>query len=202
MSNINDIPECISGVENDCSGIVRYGNNNISFINIYDVIVMYFTYNSIDLVTALDTISSPSGRSFVCLSSELAPIKSLSSNIYRLSRDCGLVHLDHVPIALEASLEITSPLSSYSLSPGSRFLFRPSPGLFSCSSSSHTKCPSSISFSVPTIAPSFGPSIAPIINYFTRHIDNILFLHFNTESFLLHSYNHIHDHGVVLVSRI
>jgi len=36
----NDTPDSISGVENDPSGTIRYGNNNISFINIYGVIVV------------------------------------------------------------------------------------------------------------------------------------------------------------------
>ena len=76
----NDTPDCTSGVEIDHSDTIRYGNNNISFIITYDVIVMHLTYNFVDLVTALDTISSSSEQSFVRLSSELAPISSLLIN--------------------------------------------------------------------------------------------------------------------------
>ena len=67
LSNINDIPGCISGVENDCSSTIRYGNNNISSIDIYGVIVVHLAYNSVGLVETLDTISSSSGHSFVRL---------------------------------------------------------------------------------------------------------------------------------------
>ena len=163
---------------------------------------MNLAYNSVALVTALDTISSSSGHSFVRLSSELAPVPSLLSNIYRLSSDCDFVCLRHVSITLVAGLKTISPLSSYSLSPILKFLFSSSPGLYSWSSSSYSKCPSSIPFSVPTTAPSFKQSIASSTLYSTRLIDNIMFLQFNTESFLFDSYDHINDHGVVLLSRI
>mmetsp|Transcript_44609 Transcript_44609/g.48271 ORF Transcript_44609/g.48271 Transcript_44609/m.48271 type:complete len:326 (+) Transcript_44609:758-1735(+) len=202
LSNINDIPGCISGVENDCSGTLSYGNNNISFIDIYGAIVVHLAYNSVAIVATLDTISSSSERSFVRLSSELAPVPSLSSNIFPLSSDCGLVRLEHVPIALVASPETICSLSSPYLSPVLKSLCNSSPGLYSCSSSSHAKCPSSISFSVPSTDPSFEPSIAPSYLCFTRPIYDILFLKRHTESFLSYSYDHIHDHGVVLVSRI
>mmetsp|Transcript_52511 Transcript_52511/g.59667 ORF Transcript_52511/g.59667 Transcript_52511/m.59667 type:complete len:199 (+) Transcript_52511:755-1351(+) len=62
LSNINDIPGCISGVENDCSGTLSYGNNNISFIDIYGAIVVHLAYNSVAIVATLDTISSSSER--------------------------------------------------------------------------------------------------------------------------------------------
>jgi len=202
LSNINDIPGCISGVENDCSGSVSYGNNNISFVDIYGAIVVHLAYNSVAIVATLDTISSSSERSFVRLSSEIAPVPSLSSNIFRLSSDCGCVRLEHVPIALLARSEIIPPLSSPSLSPVSSFLCSSSPGLYSCSSSSHTKCPSYIPFSCQILNLVFGSNITPITRCFTRHIYDILFLKFNTESFLSYSYDHIHDHGVVLFSRI
>ena len=60
LCNNNDTPGGTSGVGNDCSSTVRYGNNNISFINIYSLIVVNLAYNSVALVTALDTISSSS----------------------------------------------------------------------------------------------------------------------------------------------
>ena len=205
----NDTPCCISGVENDCSRTARYGNNNISSSDTNVTIVMHFIYNSVVPVTALDSIPSSSRRSFVCLSSELAPMSSfssdrscLSSDFCRLLSDCSLVRLEHVPIALVASEQTISSLSSSYFSPVSKFLFTSSPGLCSYSSPSHTKSPSCIPISVPFIEPSFGPSIAPIARCFTRHIYSILFLQFNTESFVLHSYGHIHDHGVVLFSKI
>ena len=163
---------------------------------------MHLIYNSVALVTALDMISPSSGRSFVRLSSELAPILSLSSKILRLASHCGCVRLEHVPIALLARSEIIPPLSSPSLSPVSSFLCSSSPGLYSCSSSSHTKCPSYIPFSCQILNLVFGSNITPITRCFTRHIYDILFLKFNTESFLSYSYDHIHDHGVVLFSRI
>ena len=162
LSNINDIPGCISGVENDCSGTICYGNNNICLIDIYGVIVVHLAYNSVALVATLETISSSCGRGFVRLSSEIAPVSSFSSNILRLSSDlfclssdCGLVRLEHVPIALVASLETISSLSSPYLSPVLKSLCNSSPGLYSCSLSIHAKCPSSISFSVPSTEPSF-----------------------------------------------
>ena len=58
----NDTPDYLSGVENDRSGTIPYGNNNINFIDIYGVIVVNLTYNSVALVTALDAISSSSGK--------------------------------------------------------------------------------------------------------------------------------------------
>ena len=198
----NDTPGGISGVENDFPSTIQYGNNNISSIDTNGVIVMHLIYNSVALVTALDMISPSSGRSFVRLSSEPAPILSLSSKILRLASHCGCVCLEHVPIALLACSEIIPPLSSPSLSPVSSFLCSSSPGLYSCSSSSHTKCPSYIPFSCQILNLVFGSSITPITRCFTRHIYDILFLKFNTESFLSYSYDHIHDHGVVLLSRI
>ena len=82
----------------------------------------------------------------VRISSELAPVPSLLSNIYRLSRDCGFICLKHIPISLVAGLKTISPLSSSSLSPVLKFLFSSSPGLYSWSSSSYSKYPSSIPF--------------------------------------------------------
>ena len=159
---------------------------------------MYFIYNSVAPVTALDSISSSSGHSFVCLSSKLAPMSSfssdsscLSSDILRLSSDCSLVCLEHVPIAPVASEKIISSLLSPYISPVSKFLCSSSPGLYSCSSPSDTQSPSSISNSVPTIEHIFGLSIEPIARCSTRHIYNILFLKFNTESFPSDSYDHI-----------
>ena len=173
------------------------------FIDIYGVIMVNITYNSVPLVTILDTISSSSGRSFVRLSSEIAPIpfssniSRLSTDLFRLSSDCVVVRLKHFPVALLASLETIPFLSSPYLRPVSKTLCSSSPGLYSGSSSSHTKCPSSISFSVLSTEPSFEPSIAPSYLCFTRPIYNIMYLKFSTESFLLYSYDHIHDHGVV-----
>ena len=77
LYNNNGTPGCMSGVENDCSGIVRYGNNNNNFIDIYGVLVVYLAYNSVTIVATLETISSLSGQSFIHLSSELAPVPSL-----------------------------------------------------------------------------------------------------------------------------
>ena len=154
------------------------------------------------------TISSSNERNFVRLSSEIVPtsfssnVSCLSSDLFRLSSDCGIVCLKYVPVALLASLETIPSLSSPYLSRVSKSFCSSSPGLYSCSSSSHTKCPSSISFSVPSTEPSFEPSIAPSYLCFTRLIYNIMFLKFHTESFLPYPYDHIHDHGVVLVSRI
>ena len=76
MTN-NDTPGCIFGVENDCSSTVRYGNNNFSSIDTNGVIVMHLIYNSVAPLTALDTISSSSGQSFIDLSSKLAPVTEL-----------------------------------------------------------------------------------------------------------------------------
>merc|ERR1712238_521882 len=170
---------------------------------------MYFIYNYVTLVMAFDTISSSSGHSYVRLSSEIKPMPSFSSSISRLSSDlfrpssdCGIVRLEHFPVALVAILETIPSLSSPYLSPVLKSLCNSSPGLYSCSSSSHAKCPSSISFSVPSTEPIFEPSIAPSYLCFTRPIYEILFLKRHTESFLSYSYDHIHDHGVVLVSRI
>jgi len=126
-------------------------------------------------VVTLDTISSSSGRRFVRLSSEIKPMPSFSSNIpclssdlFCLSSDCGIVRLEHVPVALVASLETIPSLSSPYLSPVSKSFCSSSPGLYSCSSPSHAKCPSSVSFSVLSTAPSFEPSIAPNYLCFTR----------------------------------
>ena len=80
----NDSPGCISGVENDCLSPARYGNNDISSIDTNGIIVMHLLYSFVALVTALDNISSSNGRSFVRLPSALAPVPSLSSNIYCL----------------------------------------------------------------------------------------------------------------------
>ena len=161
LCNNNDTPGCISGVENDCTGTVQYGETNISFIDICGVIVVHLAYNSVALVTTLETISSSSGQSFIRLSSELAPIPSLSSNIFRLSSDCDLVCLEYVPVAPVASLKIISSLSSPYLSPAPRFLCSLSPGLYSSSSRSYIQSPSFISIiSLLTIEPSFNPSIA------------------------------------------
>jgi len=205
----NDTPDYLSGVENDRSGTIRYGNNNISFTNIYDAIVMHIIYNSVAHVTVLDTISSSSGRSYVCLSSELASMPPFSSNIVRLSSDrfhlssdCGTVHLEYFPVALVERMETIPSLASPYLSPDLKSLCSSSHVLYSYSSSSHAKCPSSISFSCLISNLIFGSSIAPITRCFTRHIYYIRFLKFDTESFLSCSYDHIHDHGVVLVSRI
>ena len=110
-------------VENDRSDTIKYGNNNISFIGTTCVIVIHRIYNYVALLTALDIISSSSEQSFVRLSSEATPVPSLSSNIYRLSSDCGLACLEHDPIALVASLETISSLSSLYLSPVLKFLF-------------------------------------------------------------------------------
>ena len=163
---------------------------------------MHIIYNSVAHMTVLDTISSSSGRSYVCLSSELAPVSSLSSDIFRLSSDCGIARLKHFPVALVARMETIPSLSSPYLSPNLKSLCSSSHVLYSCSSSSHAKCPSSISFSCQISNLIFGSSIAPITRCFTRHIYYILFHKFNTESCLSYSYDHIHDHGVVLVSRI
>merc|ERR1712194_94163 len=110
-----------------------------------------------------------------CLSSELASIPPFSSNIvclssdrFHLSSDCGIVHLEHVPVALVASLETIPSLSSPYLSPVSKSFCSSSPGLYSCSSPSHAKCPSSVSCSVLSTAPSFEPSIAPNYLCITR----------------------------------
>ena len=201
----NDTPGSISGVEN---GTFRYGNNNINCIDIYGVIVVNIAYDSVPLVAILDTISSSSGPRISCLSSKITPtsfssnISRLSSDLFRLSSDCGIVCLEHFPFALVAILETIPSLSSPYLSPVLKSLCNSSPGLYSCSSSSHAKCPSSISFSVPSTEPIFEPSIAPSYLCFTRPIYDILFLKRHTESFLSYSYDHIHDHGVVLVSRI
>ena len=138
----NDTPDCMSGVENNCSSTERYGNNNISSIDIYGVTLVYLLYNSTALVATLDTITSSGGRSFVLLSIELAPIPSLSSNIFSLSSDCCIVCLKHVPVALVASVGTISSLSSPYLSPVPKFLFSSNSGLYSCSSSSYTKSPS------------------------------------------------------------
>ena len=125
-----------------------------------------FIYNSVTLVTALDTISSSSGHSHVCLPSELAPVSSFSSDIscpssdfFLLSSECSLVRLEHNPFSLVASEETISSLSSHSLSPVLRVLCSLSTGLYSYPSSSCTKSPSCILISVPSIEPSFGPSI-------------------------------------------
>ena len=142
----NDTPGSISGVENGCSSPARYRNNDISSIDTNGITVMHFIYNYVAFVLTLDTISSSSGHSFVRLSSELAPILSLSSNLFRLSSDCGIVCLEHVPVALVVSLETIPSLSSPYLSPVSKSLCSSSPGLYSCSSSSHTKYPSFIPF--------------------------------------------------------
>ena len=53
----------------------------------------------------------------------------LSSNMFRLSRNSGLVCLEHVPIALVASIGTISYLSSPYLCPVSKSLFSSSPGL-------------------------------------------------------------------------
>ena len=98
----------------------------------------------------------------------LSNIVRLSSDRFHLSSDCGIVRLEYIPIALVARLETISPLSSPYLSPVLKSLCSSSPGLYSCSSSSHAKCPSSISFSVPSTEPSFEPSIAPSYLCFTR----------------------------------
>ena len=58
LYNNNDTQGFISGVGNDCSSTLQYGNNNINFIDANGVFVMHLTYNSVDLVMALDTISS------------------------------------------------------------------------------------------------------------------------------------------------
>ena len=198
----NDTPGCISRVENDYSSTVQYGNNNITFIDIYGVIMVYLAYNYVALVTTFDAISSSSGCSFLRLSSELTPVSFLSSNIFCISSDCGLVCLRYVSVALVASLETTSSLSSPYLSPVPSFLCSSSSSLYSGPSPSYIKSPSFISISVPTFEPSFDPSIAPSTHYFTHHFDNILFFEFNTEYFLFDSYDHIHDHRVVLFFRI
>ena len=147
----NDTPDCLSGVENDRSDTIRYGNNNISFTNIYDVIVMLIIYNSVALVTDLDTISSSSGRSYVCLSSELAPVSSFSSDIFLLSSDCCLDCVEHIPIVLVAIEETISSLSSHSLSSVLKGLCSFSPSLYSCPSSSCTKSPSCIPKMLPPL---------------------------------------------------
>ena len=105
----NDTPGSISGVDN-CT--IQYGNNNIKCINIYGVIVVNISYDSVPFVTTLDAISPSSGRNYVCLSSELASIPPFSSNIVRLSSDrfhlssdCGIVCLKYIPIALVARLK-------------------------------------------------------------------------------------------------
>jgi len=201
----NDTPGATAGVEN---GTIRYGNNNINCIDIYGEIVVNIAYDSVPFVATLDTISSSSKGSCVRLSSEIAPtpfssnISRLSSDLFHLSSDFGIVHHEHYPVALVASLETIPSLSSPDLSPVLKSLCNSSPGLYSCPSSSHAKCPSSISFSVPSTEPSFEPSIAQSYLCFTRSIYDILFLKFHTESFLSYSYDHIHDHGVVLISRI
>ena len=118
----------------------------------------------------------------------------------------SIIYLSSIPLIasypLVARLETICPLSSPYLSPVLKSLCSSSPVLYSCSSSSHAKCPSSISFSCLISNLIFGSSIAPITRCFTCHIYYILFLKFDTESFLSCSYDHIHDHGVVLVSRI
>jgi len=111
LCNFNDIPGCISVVENDCSSTVRYRNNNIGSIDIYGVIVVNLAYNFVALVATLNTIYSSNGRSFVRLSSELAPVPSLSSDMFHLSSDCGLVCPEHVSVALVVSLETIFSLS-------------------------------------------------------------------------------------------
>ena len=201
----NDTPDCTSGVENGCSGTIRYRNNDISFINIYCVSVVNLAYNFVALVVTLESISSSCEQGCVCLSSELASMPPFSNNIvclssdcFHLSSDCGIVPLKYIPIALVASLETIYPLSTHVL----KILRSSSPGLYSCSSPSDTKSLSCTPIAVSTIEPSFGPRIEPITLGFTRHIHNIMFLKFNTESFCSGSYDHIHDHGVVLVSRI
>ena len=40
LCNINDTPSCITGVENDCLSTIQYGNNSVSIIDIYGVIVV------------------------------------------------------------------------------------------------------------------------------------------------------------------
>ena len=123
----NDFPGSISGVEN---GTIQYGNNNIKCIDIYGVIVVNIAYDSVPFVTILDTISSSSGRSFVRLSSKIAPtpfwsnIPCLSSNLFCLSSDCGIVCLEHFHVALVASLETIHSLSSPYLSPVSKSFCR------------------------------------------------------------------------------
>jgi len=171
----NDTPDCISGVENDRSGTIKYGNNNISFIDVYGVSVVNIAYDSV----TLETISTSCERGCVRLSSELASMPRFSSNIVRLSSgltsdrfhlssDCGIVRLEYIPIALVARLETISSLSSPYLSPDLKSLCSSSPVLYSCSSSSHAKCPSSISFSCLISNLNFGSSIAPITRCFTR----------------------------------
>ena len=165
----NDTPDCISGVENECSGTMRYGKINISYIDIYGVIVVNLAYDSVALVATLETISSLCERGFVRLSSDIKPMPSFLSNISHLSSDllcmssdCGIVYLKHVPVALVvASLETISSLSSPYLSPVSKFIGSSSPGLYSSSSQSYTQSPSFISISVPNTEPSFEPSITP-----------------------------------------
>ena len=98
-----------------------------------------FIYNLVALLTALDSISSSSGRSFVRLSSELAPIPSPSSNILCLASDCGRVHLKQFPIALVASPKTMHSLSSPYLCPVSKFLCSSNPGPYLYSPPSYTK---------------------------------------------------------------
>ena len=145
----NDTPGCTSGVEYDCSSTARYRNNNISSIDTNGIIVMHFIYTYVALVMALNAISSSSGRGFVRLSSEIKPMPPFSSNISRLSSDlfclssdCGIVCLKHIPVALVASLETISSLSSSYFSPFSKFLCSSSPDPYSYSSPSYTKSPS------------------------------------------------------------
>ena len=172
----NGTLDCTSGVKNGCSGTIRYGNNDISFINIYGVSVVNLAYDFVALVVTLESISSSCEQGCLRLSSDIALILSFSSKILRLISHCGCVCLEHVPIALLARLETIYPLSSPSLSPILSILCTPSPGLYSYSSSSHTKCPHSIPFLCQILNLVFGPSITPTTCYFTRHIYKILFL--------------------------
>ena len=57
----NDTSGGISGVENTCFSTIRYGNNNFSFIDIYDVIVVNLAYNYVPFGATLETISSSTG---------------------------------------------------------------------------------------------------------------------------------------------
>ena len=125
-----------------------------------------------------------------------------------LSSDCDLVCLGYIPVALVTSLETIFSLSSPYLSPFFSSLYSSSSGLYSSSSPSYIQSPSFLSISpivLSTIEPSFNPSIVPssisvLHVIFTSYC--LLFLQFSTESFLFDSYDHIHDHGIVMFSRI
>ena len=108
----------------------------------------------------------------------------------------------HVPIALVASQEIISLLASPPLTPVLKFLCSSSPGLYSCSLLSYAKCPVSITFLCLLLNLVLNQVLHQVLHIFTYLIDNILFLQSNTESFLFDSYDHMHDHGVVLLPRI